>query len=123
MSRHFRCQECGRCCRILTVGTKITPTDVRRLARHDGMTLREFHKTVTKCEDSYLMAQPCRYLPGDRCRVHDIKPEICVNYPFQYKAAESRESRWLIVIACPGGKELIQKLLSGRQSGLEYVKY
>jgi Fe-S-cluster containining protein len=120
---HFTCQECAQCCRIHREGVKITLPDARRLARHDGLTLKEYYRTVQKCEDHCLIEQPCRYLEGNCCTVHSIKPEICRNYPLQYRSVDGHEAKWLIIIACPGGKKLIELLLSGRQSGLEYLIY
>jgi Fe-S-cluster containining protein len=120
---HFQCQGCGQCCRLHVAGIKIYHADARRLARRGKTTLKEFFQTVEKCQDHYLMAQPCRYLEENRCRVHDIKPEICRNYPLQYRSVDGRDARWMVIIACPGGKKLLELLLAGRQPGVEYLTY
>jgi Fe-S-cluster containining protein len=120
---HFQCQECGQCCRLHTAGIKIYLPDAKRLARHDKMKLKEFFQTVEKCQDHFLMAQPCRYLKGNRCTVHAINPEICRNYPLQCRVVDGQDAKWLVIVACPGGKKLIELLLTGRQAGLEYLTY
>lgn len=123
LQAHFECQQCGQCCRIHTVGVRITQSDAERLAQKEGLSLDEFLKTVLKAGDTYLITQPCRYQDGNRCAVHDVKPAVCRKYPFNKHEGYDDKTAWVVIAGCPGGRKLAGLLSSGRQLGLEYRPY
>ncbi len=120
LRQNFECQQCGECCHRHTEGVRITYAEAERLARRDKCSLKAFLDTVQSFPEDCVIAQPCRYLENNRCSVHDIKPGICCNYPFHHCTVQGVATPWVIITACPGGKKLIEKILSGRQQGLEY---
>jgi Fe-S-cluster containining protein len=104
----YSCRQCGRCCRELDYRNELKAQDVqrwRRAGRHDilewvGITHRE------NGEEAYSMwvipgtnqfAEVCPFLePGPKkngpdktwfCRIHEVKPDICRQYPVSRKHA------------------------------------
>jgi Fe-S-cluster containining protein len=108
--QHLECTSCGRCCRELSGGVKITYDEAKTLAAHLAISNKEFYKTITKYPDYCVMAQPCRFLKDNRCAIHAIKPNTCLSYPLYYK----KESPWITIAACPAGQKLIDTLLSNQ---------
>jgi hypothetical protein len=122
LAEHMACTECGECCRRHNEGVRITHADAERLARHDGLAREEFLKTVHEEREDYVMSQPCRYLQGNRCAIHVLKPDVCRSYPLHHASVQGVPTRWVVVTACPAGKKLIELILSGPQEGLEYAQ-
>lgn len=120
---HFECSRCGQCCTIHKTGVRVSPSDAEHFAKREGRVLEDFLKTVQASGDSYIMPQPCRYLKGEACLVHEIKPSVCREYPMHFRKVKNQETSWIIITACPGGKKLLELLLSGPQPGLEYRVY
>jgi uncharacterized protein len=108
--QHLECEGCGRCCRELSGGVKVTFDEAKRIADYLAISNKDFYKTVKKHADYCVMAQPCQFLKDNRCSIHAVKPNICLSYPLYYK----KESPWITVAACPAGQKLIDKLLSNQ---------
>ncbi|MFZ2472684.1 MAG: YkgJ family cysteine cluster protein [Methanothrix sp.] len=84
------CERCGRCC-LEEKGIAVSIDDCRRIARHQGLSLKRFMKDCTRSHDllgdlvgSARMlgkkeGEPCPFfdssLPG--CRIHSVKPQVC----------------------------------------------
>jgi Fe-S-cluster containining protein len=124
----FECRQCGECCRALAYHDGMAAEDVAHLKKHgrkdilkwvresktsDGRTV--YRIWVTPETNQY--ERPCPFLKHgpspDRwiCRIHEVKPQICRNYPVSRKHA--------VMTGCPGfdrdvkGNELESK--SGRR--------
>ncbi|MDD2756728.1 MAG: YkgJ family cysteine cluster protein [Methanothrix sp.] len=85
------CERCGRCC-LEEKGIAVSIDDCRRIARHLGLSLKRFMRDYTRPHDllgeqvgSARMlgkkeGEPCPFfdnsLPG--CRIHPVKPQVCV---------------------------------------------
>jgi Fe-S-cluster containining protein len=117
---HLQCTGCAECCRRHSEGLRITYTEAERLAESRAQTIDEFLQNATKFPDYCVIAQPCRYLEDNRCFVQQIKPSVCLNYPFHHTSVAGIPSKWVILTACPAGKKLIKLILSGQQKDLEY---
>jgi Fe-S-cluster containining protein len=117
---HFDCTRCNQCCRIHTQGVRVTLEEAGALARRAGIETAEVLRETDMAVDYHLMPQPCRFLEESGCSVHDIKPFVCREYPLHFRKTRGEEISWVIITACPGGKNLLDLLLSGRQEGLEY---
>ncbi len=120
LAAHLACQRCGACCRRHQEGLRLSCAEAARLAARAGLTRAAFLATLQATPTDYVMAQPCRYLAGSACRVHDIKPDVCRRYPLHHASVRGVPTRWVVITACPAGRELIRLVLSGRQAGLEY---
>ena len=107
----FSCHRCGHCCRDLDYSGAFTEADYRRLAeagredilekvavyrQKDGS--RRFRIWVHA--DTRTPEAECPFLEHRssrnrwRCRIHDVRPEICRQYPTSRKHAE--------MTGCPG---------------------
>lgn len=77
------CLACAHCCK--TSPPLVTKNDVNRIAKHLGITPREFgRKYVIEDINGELSfnAVPCRFLADDnRCTIYDVRPEACRRYP------------------------------------------
>jgi Fe-S-cluster containining protein len=112
---HFACQSgCTRCCD--TQGfVYITETDLKRIAKHLGLTAESFEaQYVVRYSHMLRLRKPrksqCHFLTPDGCSVHVVKPVQCRTYPFWPELVEDRAAWKEEGKRCPGiGKgELIQ---------------
>ena len=107
----FECRQCGQCCLSLDYQDQLEERDVekwRRMGRRDILTwVGEFKRGGQ--DKTYRMwmkpgtrqlADRCPFLDkqpnADKfvCRIHDVKPRICRQYPVSRKHA--------IMTGCPG---------------------
>lgn len=75
-SLNFSCQMCGNCCRFRH--TPLTEKDVNRL-------IQAGHKdSIVASHEPHLMRikGKCIFLEDDKCKIHDIRPEVCSCFPF-----------------------------------------
>lgn len=100
----FACRQCGDCCRFLDYRNEVTAEDVaiwRTLGRNDilkwvyeircdGQPEKYQAWVVPGTRDQ---AEACPFLEKEpesrrwRCRIHDVKPAICRQYPLNRKHA------------------------------------
>ncbi len=102
----FVCRQCGRCCRRLDYHDALTETDYDQWVALDRTDILERVGVVRKGEritgftlwmepGTRRYAPVCPWLtpvPGSGaerwlCRIHDVKPEICRDYPGSRKHA------------------------------------
>lgn len=93
----------------------ITENDLRRIARHVGLSAKAFEETyVVRYRHVLRLRKPaksqCHFLKADGCSVHAVKPVQCRTYPFWPELVEDRKAWNEEGKRCPGiGKgELIQ---------------
>ncbi len=100
----FHCRQCGRCCTFLDYHAEITPEDVRRWEALERTDILEWVGQTRTIEGQITyqvwmvpgtrqLAQTCPFLheiPSENrrvCRIHEVKPAICRNYPVSRKHA------------------------------------
>lgn len=100
----FSCRQCGRCCQKLDYRSEVTEEDVaywKQTGRSDilkwvGVFKKNTHEIVYRIwirPGTRTFAETCPFLqknPHDRlwtCRIHDVKPRICREYPVSRKHA------------------------------------
>ncbi len=97
----FQCAMCGNCCRGEGY-VRIRPDDARRIARHLGLELAEFHarycreaemKSHREAGDVWLVDKggpdlDCIFLEGNLCSVNDVKPEQCLGFPTKWRTPD-----------------------------------
>ena len=84
------CNYCpGYCCyRIEGAVLRITAQDVRRLARHFGLSEHEFHQRYMESRHSFKVKEDgsCIFQAPDRlsrrCTIHRVRPRQCREFPF-----------------------------------------
>jgi hypothetical protein len=105
----FECQpDCGNCC--VNHGeyayVYLEDADARRLARHLGLTLREFKKRYTETDEEYLLLRTddpaCPFLEKRRCTVYPARPTQCRTFPFWKSHLSSRRAWTRLRAFCPG---------------------
>jgi Fe-S-cluster containining protein len=107
----FTCLQCGKCCRTLDYHNEATANDVARwkqTGRNEildwvGSFQKDGRETVYRIwikPGTRTFAETCPFLqkmPHENrwiCRIHDVKPQICRQYPVSRKHA--------IMTGCPG---------------------
>lgn len=107
----FKCRQCGRCCRKLDYHDALTAGDVaglRDMGREDvlrwvGVSAGKDNEPVYRIwvqPGTRQVADPCPFLKRESsenrwiCRIHDVKPAICRQYPLSRKHA--------LMTGCPG---------------------
>jgi uncharacterized protein len=104
----FECQGSGRCCTTRgEYGFVYLPEeDLKRLARHLGVTIYELRKQhCAKTDDHVHLAHPeldCAFLDGTRCSVYEARPEQCRTWPFWPENMRAKTWRTEIETFCPG---------------------
>ena len=114
--RPFECTMCGKCCRWEGV-VNLEPEDIRKLAHHLSLPLKEFTGKYTEASGTGLLvlvnkagSKDCIFLKDNKCEVYDYRPHQCVRFPEKY------ESR------CPGFKDSTSKEGSSMSKYEEAVK-
>lgn len=82
--RETDCLTCANCCRKMT--PTFTDTDVRRIARHLGMTREAFRERWLYRDrkgDWMNRSQPCQFLDTktNRCGIYEVRPADCAGFP------------------------------------------
>jgi Fe-S-cluster containining protein len=100
----FSCRNCGRCCRCLRYHDQLTAKDYRRFQAHGRTDILQWIECIQR--RGRIVAYRIWVQPGTRrlaegcpwlrqmpvtgrweCRIHDVKPEICRQYPGSRKHA------------------------------------
>lgn len=117
---HFECKQCGQCCRMHTIGLRITYVEAEKFAGREGVSTQEYVTGLMEDQGTYIIPQPCRYLVNDACTVHEIKPSVCRKYPFHQRRPVDAGTAWVVIAGCPGSQGILKLVTSGKQFGLEY---
>jgi len=77
------CLDCANCCK--TMSPTYTKVDVKRIAKHVGMTYKEyFDKYLYVDESGDIMNKktPCQFLKKDnKCAIYPVRPKDCSGFP------------------------------------------
>jgi len=107
----FACHQCGKCCQKLDYHNEITSDDVAYWKHTDRSDILEWvgafendgQETIYRIwmkPGTRTLAESCPFLqkkPHENawvCRIHDVKPRICRDYPVSRKHA--------VMTGCPG---------------------
>lgn len=79
----FTCQRCGNCCTQFK-RVRITKAELKQIAKRCSIPwqqLRKFKK-LEREGNNYYLKFPCMFLNPDKsCRIYDIRPQICRDFP------------------------------------------
>lgn len=110
---YYKCSRCGKCCEFTEI--YITELEYNTLKRRDS----RINKKINYREIGYYLSNPCAYLSDDkRCKVNNIKPSVCKNYPFTFTYGT-----FMCLILCPLGEQIASDLYEfGKEFGLNFGK-
>jgi hypothetical protein len=83
-----KCLDCSNCCKTMT--PTFTPTDIKRISTHLGMTAKSFkEKWLFQDADNgdwVNKTQPCQFLlKSNKCSIYDVRPRDCAEFPHHKK--------------------------------------
>ncbi len=86
--RQIDCTACANCCREMQ--PVLIPADIKRLARHTGMTVKAFSSRFLKMAPGggpglIFRSRPCPFLTDNRCAVYENRPRDCRSYPHLHR--------------------------------------
>lgn len=109
------CLECANCCKTMT--PTYSTKDIRRIAKHFGITQKEFKAKWLYQEeetgDWMNTSTPCQFLQDDnKCSIYEIRPSDCAGFPHHYKKEFDLYNDTYIgnVERCPATFELVNRL-------------
>lgn len=89
VTKEIDCLDCGNCCR--TSVTDFTKGDIKRAAKHLGMTPKGFIKDylMQDVDGTYItMSAPCPMLNSDNtCKIYEVRPAVCESYPHTHRSS------------------------------------
>ncbi len=81
--KEINCLDCAKCCK--NTGPLFTPTDIKRLAQHLGLSIVDFQSKYLRLDedgDWVLQVLPCPFLEkNNACSIYDVRPKACREYP------------------------------------------
>jgi Fe-S-cluster containining protein len=97
------CRACANCCKVAE--TNLQERDVEKLARHLGISVKQFiaeYTTMSVQEDDEVILRRnehgCIFLDGNDCSVYEARPGTCGDFPHLVRGAGSIQSRmWQMI--------------------------
>lgn len=84
---NFKCEKCGRCC-VCINPIVITQLEAQEISRKEKKPVPEFVNGLSIKKEKY---EPCPFLEGRNCSIHDSRPASCKTYPFSQITKRSYE--------------------------------
>ena len=115
--KHFKCRECGRCCREAPV--MLSVNDVEPIRSKLNMDMFEFLRRYAKKNLGngwFYLKSPCPFLENREggkavCRVYESRPPVCQIFPFS-----SYDTKLQEIDICPLAKEISERVLEFSKS-------
>ena len=89
--KRFQCEQCGKCC---TLSVQPSEEDIKRIEMLDHRRMNFLRKGMLR-----KVRGICMFLEKKDgrayCRIHEMKPKICRDYPFTIMRRD-------ILFSCPG---------------------
>ena len=110
------CLDCGNCCKTMT--PTYLPSDIKRIAKHMGMTPKAYTEKYTYVDDIgdvMNRSVPCHFLlPDNKCSIYEIRPVDCRGFPhtnkksrpFVHSASVNKEFFW----RCPAVFHIVDNI-------------
>jgi Fe-S-cluster containining protein len=105
----FECERCNECERKIS-RINVTRNDAIRIAEHLNMSPDDFLEKYCYPEDKKVfLPSPCPFWDGFGCRIWEVKPEVCCQFPFNQPVKCGNKMMITINTGCPAGKKLAEK--------------
>jgi Fe-S-cluster containining protein len=119
--KEVECLSCANCCKTMT--PTYTPTDLKRISAHFGMTVAAFQKKWLRRErggdrDWMNKSTPCQFLnlKDNKCSIYAIRPVDCAGFPHLAKDFQDFvHIHHQNVDSCPATFSLVQKMMASFQ--------
>lgn len=111
----FKCQRCKpSCCQRLDLkdGIALRDGETKLLAEGIGISHRQFKDKYTFVRDNRrFMIAPCPFYSEEinGCSIHDIRPQVCRQFPFNHSIEVKGKKYMTVNVDCPGGKLIGEK--------------
>lgn len=109
------CLNCANCCKTMT--PTFTPTDLKRISAHLGMSEEDFKKKYLYKErssgDWMNKKQPCQFLDTktNMCDIYEVRPVDCAGFPhLQKKLKDFVHIHKQNVEYCPATHKMVEKM-------------
>lgn len=111
------CLACSNCCREMS--PTYTPQDLKRIAAHLGMTVKQFKEKwlyqEKKTGDWMNVNRPCQFLNlnDNKCSIYEVRPEDCAGFPHltKRKMVDYIHVHKQNVQYCPATFKMVEKLM------------
>lgn len=80
------CTKCGNCCKVLKL--MLDKEDIERISKYLNISEDDFiNKYLIKNKDGdfEFKRKPCVFLVDNKCKIYDIRPKECKEFPNLYK--------------------------------------
>ena len=112
------CLACANCCRSMT--PTFTREDLRRIAPHLGMTIKQFKEKWLYKErstgDWMNKSRPCQFLNrnDNKCTIYEVRPADCAEFPHltKKKMVDYIHIHKQNVQYCPATFKMVEKLMA-----------
>ena len=103
----FLCTACGQCCTGAPGHVWVDSKDIRRMAKHRGMTPEAFARLYVRPLGDRLSLKErdngdCVMLEDRKCSVYEVKPTPCSTFPFWEDVVETKAQWDATAEKCPG---------------------
>ena len=105
---HFQCTGCGQCCTGASGYVFLSPTDIRALAGHLSLSIKDFTRQYTRWVEGQLAlldrpaSDHCIFLKDKKCSVYAARPVQCRTYPWWIHNLHSPEAWAAARESCEG---------------------
>jgi Fe-S-cluster containining protein len=112
------CIQCANCCK--TVSPLFLEDDIRRIAKHLGLTEADFKATYLRADedgDLCLKILPCPFLAEDgHCIIYEVRPKDCAEYPHTRKREFATRTHLHAgnTLSCPAVFWIVEELRARR---------
>lgn len=91
VAKKIDCTTCGNCCK--TLSPDVRETDIKQLSKYLEMTCEEFIDQYLNQNKEGLFRfkeTPCPFLQQNKCKIYNVRPDDCKQYPHLDKDISTR---------------------------------
>jgi hypothetical protein len=108
------CRRCGKCCRnSKPIGVQDREVwQIARFLKVPSVVAREIY-FARGSDRQIVMKDPCPFLTDEGCRIYDVRPRTCRNFPFLSDVSLAAWKRSQTIIAtqyCEASRDAIEEL-------------
>lgn len=124
----WQCRKTGDCCkRFISTGPQVTKSEADKIIQNldnpeisehfgsIGITKEDIRKSVENRGSLPIIKDQgtCVFLKNKECIIHQIKPQVCKDYPMKIVDHPSK-TVVMVDLECPRGADMAQEIRKGR---------